>query len=84
MSDMKSEDRRPKSEGNPKSEIRNPLPVPHSARSLRDTEAPAASVLSAGPMPESFANPAFGFRISDFGFPSDFGFRISDFGFEMD
>jgi len=35
-------------------------------------------------MPESFANPAFGFRISDFGFPSDFGFRISDFGFEMD
>jgi hypothetical protein len=30
-------------------------------------------------MPESFAISAFGFRISDFGFPSDFG--ASGFGF---
>jgi len=54
----------PKSEGNPKSEIRSPHPVPHSVRSLRDTEAPAASVLSAERMPESFAISAFGFRPS--------------------
>jgi hypothetical protein len=31
-------------------------------------------------MPESLAISPFGFRISDFGFPSDFGLRISDFG----
>jgi len=36
-------------------------------------------VLSAEPTPKSFAISAFGFRISDFGFPSDFGLRISDF-----
>ncbi|MGO8676406.1 MAG: immunoglobulin domain-containing protein [Limisphaerales bacterium] len=30
-------------------------------------------------MPRRFAASAFGFRISDFGFPSDFGFRISGF-----
>jgi hypothetical protein len=46
-------------------------------RSLRRKEAPVASVLSAEPMPESLAIPAFGSR--DFGFPSDFGLRISDF-----
>jgi HlyD family secretion protein len=72
-------------QGNPKSEIRNPKeirnrhPVPHSARPLRDTEAPVASVLSAEPMPGSFAIPAFGFRISDFLRIS--GLRISDFIF---
>ena len=68
-----SEGRNPKSEGNPKSEIRSPHPVPFSMRSLRNTEAPMASVWSAEPMPESFAISAFGFR------PSDFGLRISDF-----
>jgi DNA polymerase III alpha subunit len=66
---------------NPKSEIRNPQPVPHSVRSLHDTGAPAASVLNAEPMLESLAIPAFGFRPSDFGFPSDFG--ASDFGFRI-
>jgi hypothetical protein len=48
-------------------------------RWLRDTQAPVDSVLSAEPTPKSFAISAFGFRISDFGFPSDFGLRISDF-----
>jgi hypothetical protein len=60
-------------------EIRNLHPVPHAVRWLRGMESPAASVLSAEPMPERLAIPAFGFRISDFGFPSDFGLRISDF-----
>ena len=46
-------------------------------RPLRDTEAPAASVLSAEPMPERFAISAFGFRISGFLRISALGFRIS-------
>jgi hypothetical protein len=65
----------PKSEGNPKPEIRSRHPVSHSARSLHDTEAAVASVLSEAPTPESFAILAFGFRIS-------FGFRPSAFGFQ--
>jgi hypothetical protein len=76
----KSEIRNPKSEGNPKPEIRNPHPVAHSVRSLRGKEEPVASVLGAGPMPEGLAISPFGFRISDFGFPSDFGLRISVLG----
>jgi hypothetical protein len=72
---LKSENRSP--EIRSKSEIQSRPPVPHSARSLRDTEAPVASVLSAEPMPESFAISAFGFRISDFLRISAFGFRIS-------
>jgi NADH-quinone oxidoreductase subunit M len=75
----KSEGRNPKSEGNPKSETRSRHPVPYSVRSLPDTEAPIASVLSAEPRPERFPISAFGFRPSDFGFLSDFGLRISDF-----
>jgi hypothetical protein len=67
----KSEGRNPKEIRNPKSEIRSPHPIPHSVRSLRDTQASLASALSAEPMPESFAIPGFGFRIS--------GLRISDF-----
>jgi len=72
--------RNPKETRNPKSEAAHP--VSHSVRSPRDAEAHCG--LSAGPMPESFAISAFGFRgfgsrIS-FGFrPSDFGLRISDF-----
>jgi hypothetical protein len=62
---------------NPKSEIRNPHPFPLVVRSLRGTEAPVASVLSAEPTPESVAISAFGFRISDFLRIS--GLRISDF-----
>jgi hypothetical protein len=69
----------PKPEGNPKSEIRNPHPFPHSVRSLRDPEAPVPSRLRAGPTPEGSAISVVGFRISAFGFPSDFGLRISDF-----
>src|SRR5208337_1775042 len=71
---LTSEIRNPKSEIRRKSDIRSAHPVPHSVRSLRDTEAPVASVSSAEPMPESFAISAFGFRISDF-------LRISAFGF---
>jgi len=88
---LKPEVRGAKSERNPKSEapksdlpaeasaqagIRSPHAVPHSVRSLRDAEAPVASVLSAEPMPESFAISAFGFRPSNFLRISAFGFRI--------
>jgi hypothetical protein len=61
-------------------EIRGPHPIPHSVRSLRETQAPVASVLRAVPMPESLAISALGFRISDFLRISAFGFWIS-FGF---
>jgi hypothetical protein len=67
----KAEIRNPKEGRNPKSECGKRQPLGPEAR--------VASVSSAEPIPESFAISAFGFRISDFGFPSDFGLRISAF-----
>jgi flagella basal body P-ring formation protein FlgA len=60
---LKSEIRNPKSEGSPKSEIRKAGWLLGRVASIR----------------KQAQEVAFGFRISDLGFPSDFGFRISDF-----
>jgi len=66
----------PKSEGNPKSEIRNRHRVPHSVGSMCDAEAPVALRIECRANARKFCG--LGLRISDFGFPSDFGLRISD------
>jgi len=75
---LKSEGRRPKSEGNPKSEIRRPRSQTVRAWALHPILRPQALPCHATTAPNEGSDADFGFRISDFGFPSDFG--ASDFG----
>jgi hypothetical protein len=72
----KSETRRPRSEGNPKSEARNAEAAP----GFWGTSAEGAAVCQPQPArgPRS-PTVALLLRISGFGFPSDFGLRISGF-----
>jgi len=69
----KSETRNPKSEGNPKSEIRNQTVAPLPAPAPRGALAPTIEL--PGGQDHRVSHSDFGLRIS-FGFrPSDFGFR---------
>jgi len=85
MMRIKTENRKPKSEGNPKAEIRRPSSHRVWALALHSILGPQAlrcraeHALNDGPD----ASFGFGLRISVFGFPSDFGFRISDFEFQV-
>jgi len=69
---LKSEIRNPKSEGNPKSEIRKEPRIRGNADALEPCCAVVGALRAAW-----LARAAFGFRISDFLRISDFGFRIS-------
>jgi hypothetical protein len=73
---MKSEIRRPKSEGNPKAEIRNPESGPSFGTVVARQASASGLSIERGTDARRLSD--FGFRIS-FG-PSDFGFRISAFG----
>ena len=70
----KSEGRRPKSEGNPKSEIRTRSLIRRGRYAARKSLWPQYSVRGRCPK-------AWRFRPLEFGFPSDFGFRPFGLGF---
>jgi hypothetical protein len=80
---VKSEYRNPKSEGSLNSEIRSPKRRPAAKRFCDSGDGRVARLSRAWRCSWNCAQrvdpPRFGFRVSDFGFPSDFGFRTSDF-----
>jgi hypothetical protein len=74
----KSDTRKPKSEGSPKSEARHHRSPFRCGRGLAQSATPRQLPFSKRPRSNAVAGLH---RISDFGLPSGFGIRVSDFTF---